>query len=270
MNKRSLKPTLPVFIILSSFLVSCSLVSTEAAPTASKKAVPTVAPADTPTATSAPTLTPVPTSTPNAEATIAAQSTQATDGVFAELGELLSDTDVPYKDGHLAWQQTEPISIEMTGPSSDDTLVKVDENLTAGDFIFKSDVTWEATGWMYCGAVFRSEPDLVKGKQYQFYFLRLSGLPVWYIDFYEDGEFKNTISKERSSREIDMANGAVNQFLVIAEGEKFTVYFNGVRQGRYFDNSKQQNEGAFGFFAWQESGKGSCRYENSWIWSLDS
>ena len=82
-------------------------------------------------------------------------------------------------------------------------------------------------------------------------------------------DFIGSIAKDQTSDAIDMANGAVNQFVVVAEGEKFTVYFNGQRQGRFFDNSKQRREGYFGFFGWQESGKGSCKFNNSWVWSLD-
>jgi hypothetical protein len=220
-------------------------------------------PTDTPTAE--------PTATPDAAATVAAQSTQAAGEVFSELDKLLSDSEVPYKDGHLAWQQTEPIAINMQGPSGDvASIQEIDENLTAGNFVFKSDVTWNATGWMYCGAVFRSEANIKIGKQYQFYFLRFSGLPIWYLDVFDNGsDYLGSISNEQSARVIDVTNGAVNQFVVVAEDEKFTVYFNGERQGRFFDNSKQRMEGSFGFFAWQESGTGSCEYENSWIWSLD-
>lgn len=220
-----------------------------------------------PTATLVPTNTA--TATPDAAATVAAQSTQAADTVFSELDKLLSDSEVPYQEGHLLWEQTEPIAINMQGPSSDDSAVGIGENLTASNFIFKSDVTWDATGWMYCGAIFRSEPDIDLGKQYQFYFLRLSGLPVWYLDVFENNKFISTISKEQSSREIEMANGSVNQFVVVAQDEIFTVYFNGARQGRFLDSSKQRMDGSFGFFAWQESGTGNCTYNNSWIWSLD-
>ena len=246
----------------------------------SPQAVPTdEAPASTntpepPTSPPLPPNTPTaePTATPHAAATVAAQSTQGAGEVFSELDKLLSDSEVPYKDGHLAWRQTEPIIVKMQGPSGNNVTTQgIDEKLTAGNFVFKSDVTWDATGWMYCGAMLRSEPNIEKGKQYKFYFLRFSGLPIWYLDVYENGIMKylGSISKEQRASVIDMENGAVNQFVVVAEDEKFTIYFNGERQGRFFDNSKQRTEGSFGFFAWQESGTGSCKYENSWVWSLD-
>lgn len=263
--KRFLYFTLLLFVAIGT---ACSGSQTL---TTAEPLTPTNIP-EQPTATSIPTNTSTPeptaTATPDAAATAVAQSTQTAGVVLAELEELLSDSEIAYQEGYLAWQQTEPITINMSGPSSDDTVVEIDKNLTASNFIMKSDVTWNATGWMFCGAIFRSEPDLDEGKQYQFYFLRLSGLPVWYIDLFENSDFVNSISKERVAREIDMANGAVNQFVLVAEDEMFTVYFNGSRQGRYFDHSKQLTEGSLGFFAWQESGTGSCKYENSWVWSL--
>jgi len=261
-----------LLIALTFLITACS--SPQAAATEVPHPTDTLVP---PTATLAPTNTPTlvptntPTATPDVTATAAAQSTQAADGVFSELDKLLSDSDVPYKDGHLAWQQTDPHIINMQGPSGDKpSIQEIDKNLTAGNFIFKSDVTWNATGWMYCGAVFRSEPDLNKGKQYQFYFLRFSGLPIWYLDVFKGSKYLGSVSKEQTASAIDMANGAVNQFVVVAEGNKFTTYFNGERQGRFFDNSKQLSNGSFGFFAWQESGTGSCEFKNSWIWSLDN
>ncbi len=262
--KRVLYFTLAILVFLTVACGSTAPTATEAP--AATEAAPVLDPTNT---VEPPTATLEPTATPDAAATIAAQSTQAAGDVFAELEKLLSDTEVPYKEGHLLWQQTEPIAINMQGPSSDDSATGIDESITASNFIFKSDVTWEATGWMYCGAIFRSEPDIDLGKQYQFYFLRFSGLPIWYLDVFENNGFVSTISKEQSSSQLDMANGAVNQFVVLAQDEIFTVYFNGVRQGRYLDSSKQRLDGNFGFFAWQESGTGSCTYENSWIWSLD-
>jgi hypothetical protein len=266
MSAKALKSVIILPIILTLLIAACG-----DAPVATSEAAPPTNTPNPPTATSAPTNTPTPepTATPDTTATVAAQSTQTAGEVLSELDELLSDSEIAYQGGHLLWQQTEPITIEMSGPSGDDTVVAIDETLTASNFILKSDVTWDATGWMYCGAVLRSEPDLDEGKQYQFYFLRLSGLPVWYLDVYENSNFINSISKEQTAREIDIANGAVNQFVLVAENEMFIVYFNGVRQGRFLDNSKQRTEGLLGFFAWQESGKGSCKYENSWVWALD-
>jgi hypothetical protein len=68
---------------------------------------------------------------------------------------------------------------------------------------------------------------------------------------------------------LDLANGSTNRFIIVAQDNQFTVYINRTREGRFFDNSKQRSDGALGFFGAQESGKGTCEFENAWVWSLD-
>ena len=115
----------------------------------------------------------------------------------------------------------------MKGP--DHEILEIDEKLTAGDFILKSDVTWDATGLLLCGAIFRSEPNLEKGKQYQFMFLRFSGLPAWAIEVHEFGQFRNSPTKAKFSDALDLSNGATNQFVLAVQNDHFTLYLNKVR-----------------------------------------
>ena len=231
----------------------------------------TSAPTDTPAPTLTPlptdTATPLPSATPDITATAAAKATESADAILAELDNLLADTEIPYKEGHLAWQQTEPLTIKLTGP--DDQLLPVDDELTAGNFILKSDVTWTASGIIICGAVFRSEPDLQMGKQYQFTFLRLSGLPAWTISVFEFGNYKNSPTDVKFSGALDQGNAATNEFVLVAQDDQFNLYVNQNREGRFFDYSKQRTQGSFGFLGLQDSGNGSCEFENSWVWSLD-
>jgi len=225
----------------------------------------TLEPTDTPFPTDTPTH--LPTATADVAATAAVRATESASDVLNELDVLLSDSDIPYKDGHLAWQQDTSMNIKLIGPDS--RVLEIDENLAAGNFVFKSDVTWEATGILVCGAIFRSEPNLEEGKQYQFVYLRLSGLPVWSIEVHEFGNFKNSPTDTKSSNALDLRNGSTNQFVLIVQDDNFTIYLNGVRQGRYFDYSQQRTSGSFGFMGFQDSGNGACDFENSWVWSLD-
>jgi len=253
-----------VCLIALVLLSACSSLVAQPA-TSTPAATNTIPPTFTPLPSETPTL--VPTSTPNVTATAAAQATETSSGVLNELDKLLGDTDIPYQQGHLAWQQQKSISVNLTGPSWD--YAEVDKNLTAGNFILKSDITWQATGIIVCGVTFRSEPDLKKGKQYEFVYLRLSGLPAWEIEVFEFGRFKNTPTKTQYAGAIDQGNGATNQVVLIAQDEKFTLFINGDSQGRYFDYSKQRMDGAFAFNGSQDSGKGSCKFENSWVWILE-
>ncbi len=261
--KRSMH--LVIFLLLLLVLQACS------APPAAELPTATTAPTDTPAPTVTPpptdTPTPVPTSTPDKAATAAAQSTASAQSVLAELEEILGEEDIPYQDGHLLWQQEKPLMVSLKGPGWD--YAEIDDDLVGKNFILKSDVTWNATGIIICGSIFRSEPDLVNGEQYEFVYLRLSGLPAWQIAVNEFGRFKNTPTKTQYSDAIDQDNRATNQIVLVAQDEQFNVYINGVHQGRYFDYSKQRTEGNFAFMGTQDSGEGTCKFENSWVWALD-
>lgn len=254
----------PYLALLLALLTSCTAIP-GLVPTVTPVPTHTAEPSFTPPPTA--TSTPIPTSTPDRTATAVVKATEAAAGVLTELDKLLGETDIPYEGGYLAWQQTKPISVEMTGPDSG--FAEIDDNLTARNFILKSDVTWNATGLLLCGAIFRSEPNLEKGKQYQFIFLRFSGLPAWAIEVHEFGQFKNSPSRVQYSNAIDQDNDATNQFVLVVQEDQFNLYLNRVHQGRYFDYSKQRMDGSFAFLGLQESGRGSCEFDNSWVWVLD-
>lgn len=222
-----------------------------------------------PTQTPKPTETSTPTATPNITATVAARATESAGSVMAELEDIFGDTDeIPYTNGRLAWQQASPTTINMSGPQNN-TYKPLDKKLTAKNFIFKTDVTWVSGGLIVCGLAFRSEENLDRGKQYLLYFFRFIGAPVYLIDVFEFGQIKNSITKVQYASGLDSDNDATNQFILVAMDEQFIVYVNGERQGRYFDTSKQRMDGYFGFMAAQESREGSCKFEDSWVWTLE-
>src|SRR6185369_15722035 len=114
-----------ICLIVLVLLSACS--NLEAQPATSTPApTNTIPPTSTPLPSETPTL--VPTSTPNATATAAAQATETSSGVLSELDKLLGDTDIPYKQGHLAWNQEKSISVNLTGPSYD--YAEIDKKLT--------------------------------------------------------------------------------------------------------------------------------------------
>jgi hypothetical protein len=260
-----MKHLMYLFPAVALVLIACTL------PGLVAPASPTSSPTNTeaPSATPPPTTTPTsePSATPDASATAAAQATDTAAGVLAELDRTLGDTDVKYNEGHLLWRQTNPFAIRLSGPGGE--VQQIGDGLTAGNFVFKADVTWVASGWIVCGAAFRSEPNLQEGKQYRFSYLRLSGLPAWAIEVFEFGRFQNSATDVRFSGSLDMQNGSTNTFLLVVQDDSFSVYLNERREGRYYDFSRQRSSGAFGFLASQDSGKGSCTFENAWVWSLD-
>jgi len=193
----------PLFAFLVLLLVSVACAGSAPEPT------PTVTP-EPPTATLLPTETPTPkptaTSTPDRAATAAVEATQIAGDVQAELGELLGDSGIAYEEGKLLWQQTERLEVNLRGP--DGRFLPFAEGVTGKNFILKSDVTWNATGILICGAIFRSEPNFRDGKQYNFLFLRFSGAPAWAVEYHEFGYFKNSPTGVKYSSAVDLTNGA--------------------------------------------------------------
>lgn len=257
-----MKRFLYLFVFLGLLIQSCGTVPVE---TATSTPSHTPEPTETPLPTETPT--PIPTSTPDRTATAAAELEQASNSILDELDQLLDDTAIPYEQGHLAWKQVKPLMITLKGPSWD--YVEIDKGLVGKNFILKSDVTWEASGIIVCGVIFRSEPNIENGKQYKFSYLRFSGLPAWAIEVFEFGQFRNSPTSTQFSNAMNLGNGATNQVVLVAQEEEFTLYINRVRQGRYFDNSKQRLEGNFAFHGVQDSGDGTCNFENSWLWTLE-
>ena len=270
-----------VIFIIMVMVIGCGA-SSQPQATATQVVVPTnppptftytVAPSDTPLPTNTPvptdTATPLPTdtATPDLQATQAFESTQAaekfTEDVKAQLAEFGFPTDV----GYLGWAQTEPEAIELN-TFGDFFYTPFAEDLVASDFILRTDITWETEGLVLCGLIFRSEPNYETGAQYNFVYLRISGLPAWDIEYYDNGQFVSNITDIKFSSAINMENGATNNLTLAAEGNKFTLYVNNERLGSFYDWSTLRTDGKFAFQGSQEKGPSTCTFNNTWIWML--
>ena len=240
-------------------------------PVPSNTPPPTDTPVPTATATPSPTDTPVPTSTstPDLTATAALEATQAAEAVLAEIASVLEMAGLSTEAGSLLWMQTEPEPISLTG-YSEMAIVPFRGDPAASDFALYSEFVWKSSGGLAgCDLIFRSEPNFKEGAQYELETLRLSGLPGWDIIINNYGSFQKSVTGFLTSGAIDQDHGARNKILLIAEGGKFTVYFNDQRMGSYYDFAETRQEGLFAFVAWQDTGKTTCKFENSWIWSLE-
>jgi hypothetical protein len=257
------------FVLLLSFGVSaCSAIPFLSKPT------PTSTPTNTPTATATATATetplPTPTSTPTQDltATAAALATQQAQLQIDEVKAVLKVIDFPTDQGSLAYYQNNAIAlkIDSSNPSVFDYFAK-DQSFS--DYVLKSDITWNSNSMVVCGLIMRSEVNLQLGKQYQFFFLRFSGLPAYSIEYWKGGRWQNTLGgKLHFSNALKMDNGATNKFIIIAQGNAFTIYINDVRQGKYIDDSKQRMDGYFGVNGGEDGGESTCTFTNSWIWKL--
>lgn len=240
-------------------------------PTDTPTATPTYTPTPPPTATY--TATPLPTATstatPDKKATSAAKSTQAAEKVAVDFKAELTRLGLPTDKGSMAWVQDDsPADLVMDTPLTY-SWIPFAQDLNAGDFYMMTDVTWDSTGILQCGWFFRSEVNFENGTQYLFAFLRFSGLPGWVIDVGKNGlTVKRVTDKVRWADAIKMDSGSVNHFVFAAEDNKFTLYINNQRIGSFYDGSKARSAGYFAYWAALDSGKGTCSFANTRIWSL--
>ncbi|KAF0106065.1 MAG: hypothetical protein FD146_2823 [Anaerolineaceae bacterium] len=217
--------------------------------------------------TAPPPPTAIPSPTPDAAATRSAQATQTAAVRENEIKAILAQYNIPTDAGHLLWDQDQPIAITLTGPDAEFKPFATD--IRASDFVIQTDVTWDTNSWPICGIWFRSDSNFDAGAQYQFLFLRLSGLPAWAIEYHKYDRWVFTVTGEvKYSDALDLNDGATNQFLIVADDNEFTVYINGIRQGRYFDDSRKLSEGYFAFSGMQDSNETTCTFDNTWIWAL--
>lgn len=243
-------------------------------PTPSATPIPptnTPTPTETPVPTATITPTPVPsaTATPDLSATAQAGATLAAEEVIRKIGPELEAIGFSTESGHLLWVQNEPMAIDLV-EYNEWLYEPFAEDVVASDFVLKSDITWSSsTGLVTCGLFFRSEKNLEDGKQYIFEMLRLSGLPAWDISYRQYNQYQIDITNLRTNSAINQDQGSTNKVVLIVEQEKFTLYFNDVRAGSFFDYGKNMSEGYFALSAWQESGKSTCNFADTWVWTLD-
>lgn len=238
-------------------------------PTATVTPLPSDTPTPLPTDTPTPTATPTDTLTPTPNRTVTAQAriTEAASYVMEDVNSVLALVDLAEDSGDLAWFQMESAIITTSG-YQEMIYADVDPNLVAADFVLKTDITWNSTGGLAgCGLIFRSEPHLEIGEQYQFAMMRLSGLPLWDLERWNYGEWQVTLTERpKTSAAINEKQGATNEIIILARGNLFTAFANGKRLSRATDSRRA--DGLFAFYTFQESGKTTCEFANTWVWAL--
>jgi hypothetical protein len=144
----------------------------------------------------------------------------------------------------------------------------LDPKLIVKDFVFQTDVTWNSTGGLAgCGYIFRADRSLSRGSFYEFFTLRLSGLPIWWLTYWENGNPKVDLSpSSATSAAIKQKYNSTNTYAVVAIGDWMTLFVNGKRLGSYTNNKLK--EGRLAFQVAQESGETTCIFKNSWVWTL--
>ena len=263
-KRRALLPLSLAALILSA----CGFVS-GSPPTPENTLTPTVTathvpPTATPTAEPTATLT----ATPDLAATEQVIAAQTAEAYTAEIDQILQAYGRSTNAGHLGWSQSAPEPITASGGGR--TLYSaVAEGQSFSNYVLYTHVAWESeVGAAGCGLMFHSERNFEEGQQYRFYTLRLSGLPAWDVELWEFNNWQATVTGDiKYTSAIDQANGATNEYILIAEGATLTVYINGVRVGTV--TIATRSEGQIAFFTWQQSGQTTCTFEDTWIWEFD-
>jgi len=232
------------------------------APQPSQPPAPTQAPA-------APANTVPPPAQPTLAPTAAptAAPTQAGGAILGQIETELQKIGLSTKTGHLGWSSEAPISITTQSYQGTDNAL-IGQNLTASDFVIKTDITWESQGGLAgCGVLFRAAPKLDKGAQYQFNTIRLSGFPGWDIEMWDLGKYVYTLGNQvQTSEAINQENGGTNTYMLYVKDKAFTVFINGGKTKTLTD-SKLTN-GVLAFHVFQDSGITTCTFNNAWVWVL--
>jgi hypothetical protein len=264
--------------IVSMLLISAFLLSGCGAKTAALQAVPptaTVPPQPTATQTAAPTSTPLPTHTsvptdtptPDVTATTQAQATAAAATVMLKVQKELDKVGVDASEGQLVWHSDADTVLSAT--KFDETETQALEGAgSLTDFVLHADIGWNSSsGLAGCGFIFRADDDLKRGKQYQMLLVRLQSLPGWLVDFYQYGKFQFAVNPDDEPQRVILDQpDSVNKITLVARGQDLLTYINGEKM-RLLESNKQL-EGIAAFMVYQESGKTSCTFSNSWVYSL--
>lgn len=261
--------------LLMSLILVAACNPLAAPPTETPLPVPTdtatPVPTDTPepTATSTPTETPKPTATatPNVKATAGARLTATVEAALPEINDILEDYGFSTDVGHFGYTHD---SVAVTVDTYQERSHMTDfPDVKFHNFVLHTDMTWNtSSGLAGCYIAYRADGDLQRGKQYRMIMIRLQGLPLWGL-FKFSNDYGDPIMDDEllPDGRLEDTQGSTNKIVIVAEDTKFTIYANGERMGTVVNSAFDR--GAIAFGALQESGKTTCTYDNTWVWSLD-
>lgn len=207
--------------------------------------------------------------TQTAQSMSAEQASAAGTATAAPFGQELAQYGVDSARGRLAWVHP-PIALDVEGYQVSDYvnyfIATVHQN-----FVVSTDLTWNTTtGLAGCGFVLRSNGDEESLDEYLLIASRGGNGTVNFI-VQQDSAFsgENTVSLDAGSLDpnFQFQNDTTNRLAVVAEGNTFTIYTNGVQLGTITDN--MYDRGFVAMAALSESGRTHCEFNNSWLWVLD-
>jgi len=258
-------------LCLAFSLVSCGMLAKQPEPTPSSThtLAPTATNTPEPTATPTVTNTPKPTKTPTPNRTKLAEekAKKEMEAAMEKIAPVLMELGVEPGVGQLGWLSDEAIKMDVESYNETHYFPLIEEPIS--DFILDTDIIWNSTsGLAGCNIIFRAEDDYQLDGNYQFALMRLQAAPAWDIEYYNWGRWQLTLTNRLKFDSVikDKPN-STNHVTLMARGNEFTVYINGEKKQPV--NHNKLLEGQVAVAAWQESGKTSCTYTNTWLWVLD-
>lgn len=222
------------------------------------------------------TVKPSATSLPPLEAekaTITAQAADMTKKIDPELRKLGLNSN----SGKVVWFNTKPIEYNLTDYMQ--WAPYVISSTQYADFVLNTEVTWTSTtGLAGCGLLFRASEDFLEsGTLYRFGIYRVVGAPGWTMEYWAYGEPKQILSQMvvnyknmkvtvpgKANLAINDKNGSTNKLTIVAKGMEYTIYINDQKIEIIYSGA--QMKGVTGFQSYQESGRTTCKFDNSWLW----
>jgi hypothetical protein len=179
----------------------------------------------------------------------------------------LNSYGITTEKGYLAWLSTTPITLTVDTYGAMDTYM-LDPTLVVSDFVFQTEVVWKSSGGLAgCGYMFRTDRSLHRGALYDFVAIRLSGLPLWWSNYWKEGILQSRLSPNYStSAAIRQKYGSTNTFAVVALEDKMTFYANGDRLSTVVND--KLTKGRIAYQVQQESGETTCLFKRGWVWAL--
>lgn len=171
---------------------------------------------------------------------------------------LLAQANIPAGNGTIADGMNE-IIIDLT--DEDDTVEWVSLDGVYSDFAMGAEIQWgPGAAEDTCGIIFRQFDD---DNYYIVEIDRTGG--VWYIER-DEGEWGE--SQGDTFLAVRTGSKDVNQVVLSAAGNTFTVYVNGQQTGTFFDSSNTSGEVAIEMTTYDESQVTNCAFKNVWVWDL--
>lgn len=186
---------------------------------------------------------------------------------LAVINEVLLQVGHSTSTGRLAWEQSDPDTINLA-VGNPGIIAEFGGDTHYANFVIHFNITWESSSSEAgCDLWFRSEQNHIHGKKYTFRTARYSGQSAWDVELWHEIQRHSIATGSfQFTSDINFDNGAVNNYILVAEGNLLTVYINGKRVSSVTVDAR--SEGRFSLFVWQKDGETTCTFADTWVWNL--